>query len=159
MVLYLDVDTPEKYAGLSSFYIESESGLDEHKIERLRLKQNLAFIKLENISKIEEAEHFLRKAVYLPLSFLPDLDDKNFYLHEVIGFSVHDKAHGSLGRIESIMEMPAQRLLQINSGKKEILIPVNTDFVSKVDRTEKILYLDTPEGLIDVYLYPGKDED
>lgn len=158
VVLFLEVDTPEKYADLKSIYIDSVNGLQEFKIESLRLKQNYAYIKLENINKIEETEKLLKHEVHLPLSALPELGDKNFYLHEVIGFAVHDKTHGAIGNIESIMDVPAQRLLQVNNGKQEILIPVNIDFIDKVDRANKTLYLNTPEGLIDVYLNPGKEE-
>jgi len=43
-------------------------------------------------------------------------------------------------------------LFEINRNGKEILIPVNDHFILKVDRTSKIIYLDVPEGLIELYL-------
>lgn len=158
VIIYLDVDTPEKYAGLNSIYIDSKDGLHEKKVEHVRIKQNYAYVKLENINRIEETEIILKCEVFMPLSFLPHLGEKNFYLHEIVGFSVHDAVHGTIGKIENIMDMPAQRLLQINTGKQEILIPVNADFIEKVDRTNKTLYLKTPEGLINVYLSPDSEE-
>ena len=34
----------------------------------------------------------------------------------------------------------------------EILIPMNDEFITKVDRENKTIIVDTPEGLIDLYL-------
>ena len=34
----------------------------------------------------------------------------------------------------------------------EILIPINDEFIKEVDRKNKTIVVDTPEGLIDLYL-------
>jgi 16S rRNA processing protein RimM len=60
--------------------------------------------------------------------------------------------HGhKLGKISRIVETPGQLLLSIDAGSgKEILIPFHEDLIEKVDKKKKIIYMDLPEGLIDL---------
>ena len=40
----------------------------------------------------------------------------------------------------------------INADKKEILIPIANDLIVQVDRASKIIEVNSPDGLIDLYL-------
>ena len=42
--------------------------------------------------------------------------------------------------------------MQIFQDKKEILIPLNQDFIKKIDFKKKSILIDAPEGLIGFYL-------
>jgi len=94
----------------------------------------------------------MRTDIYLPLSELPELEDDKFYFHEVIGYSAEDTQHGKIGIIKRINDNRAQPLFEIDFNGKEILIPVNDDFISRVDKKNNTIYFDTPVGLIDIYL-------
>ena len=51
------------------------------------------------------------------------------------------------------MEAPAQDVFEISHPNgKEIMVPVLANFIEKIDRKNKVLRLDAPEGLIDFYL-------
>ena len=43
-------------------------------------------------------------------------------------------------------------MFEIEKDGKDILIPVNDQFIVKVDRIKKTIIVDTPEGLINLYL-------
>ena len=94
----------------------------------------------------------MRSGIYLPLDLLPKLEGNQFYFHEVIGFKVIDKNHGEVGVIVSINDSAAQPLFEIEQGDKEIFIPLIDNFIKKVDRENKVIQVETPEGLIDLYL-------
>ena len=83
---------------------------------------------------------------------LPELEGDQFYFHEITGFTVIDQNYGEVGIIKSINDNTAQALFEIMQGDKEILIPVNDDFIKKVDKENKQILLETPPGLIDIYL-------
>lgn len=68
------------------------------------------------------------------------------------GFSVVDKEKGEIGILDSIIEYPGNPVFSILYKKKEILIPANQDFILEIDEEKRILYIETPEGLIDLYL-------
>ena len=152
LVCYFDVDDPTYYDNLDAVLIELESGLVPFLIESLRLNNHNAYVKLQDV-KAEDSLLLLKKELYLPLQRLPKLKGNKFYFHEVIGFEVIDNIKGSIGKIEKIMDHPAQPILQIlHSNGKEILIPIADDIVLEVDRKNKKISIKAPEGLIDLYL-------
>lgn len=152
LVCYFDVDDPFYYENLDSVLIELDSGLVPYLIESLRLNNNNAYIKLQDV-KAEDSLLLLKKELYLPLQRLPKLKGNKFYFHEVIGFEVIDELKGNIGKIDKIMDYPAQPILQIiNTGGKEILIPIADDIVLDVDRKNKQIIIKSPDGLIDLYL-------
>ncbi len=152
LVFYLDVDDPTYYENLDSILIDMEGGLVPFLIETLRLNNHQAYVKLQDV-KPEDALLLIKKELFLPLQRLPKLKGNKFYFHEVIGFEVIDKLKGSIGKIDKIMDHPAQPILQIlHSNGKEILIPVADDIVLDVDRKNKKINIKAPDGLIDLYL-------
>jgi 16S rRNA processing protein RimM len=83
---------------------------------------------------------------------LPELDQSSFYDHEIIGFRVFDTTRGAIGVVEDVIDMTANPLLQINLNGTEILVPIFDGLIQKVERKKKELYIQAPEGLIDLYL-------
>lgn len=151
--LFLDVTEPERYASLDAFYVEINQQLIPFFVESIKLKnKGFAAVKLEGVTSEEQARELLRKSVYLPSQILEELDDKHFYDHEVIGFAVEDANHGKIGKIEDVIDLAANPLLQIVEGKREILVPLLPGLVQKVDLKNKILFIEAPEGLIGLYL-------
>jgi 16S rRNA processing protein RimM len=43
-------------------------------------------------------------------------------------------------------------MFEIENGDVEIFIPMIDDFIKKIDRDNKQIHVETPEGLIDLYL-------
>jgi ribosomal 30S subunit maturation factor RimM len=98
-------------------------------------------------TKVKEQE-LLKK----PLSALPRLSEKQFYFHEIAGYTVVDQVQGEIGKVEKVLDYPMQALLQVMKGTKEILIPVADEIILKVDRKNRLLHIHAPEGLIEMYL-------
>ena len=151
MVLFLDVDEQEDYAGLDSVFVEMKNGLVPYFIKSLRFSGNKAIATFEDLTP-EEASALAGRDMYLPLDLLPKLTGNQFYFHEVKGFRVVDDERGDIGVIESVIEYPAQPLFQIFNGDKEILIPVIDEVIERVDREAKTIYISAPNGLIDLYM-------
>jgi 16S rRNA processing protein RimM len=99
-----------------------------------------------------DAKIILRKNLYLPSSILKELEGNNFYDHEVVGYKVIDEQYGEVGILESIIDLSVNPLIQVMNGSKEVLIPLLDDLVKKVDRDNKILYINAPTGLVSLYL-------
>lgn len=151
--LFLDVTNPEDYTSLDAFYIEINGTLTPFFVESFQLKQKgFAAVKLEGVTSENDAKVILRKNCFLPLSLLPELDDKHFYDHEVMGFEVIDEAFGSVGTLEQVIDLSVNPLLQVMNGEKEVLIPFVQGLIQKVDREAKKLHVSAPPGLIEMYL-------
>ena len=152
MVFFLDVDFPQRYKNLKSVFIEVNNQLLPFFILRIQIKKNTAVVQLEGIDSYNKAEELVKSELFLPLSLLPSLKGKEFYFHEIIGYKVIDKTFGDIGLVESILDFPQQSIFQIKKEYKEILVPVNEDFIIKIDRENKILEINAPPGLIDIYM-------
>ena len=151
MVFYLDVDSPDDYADLDSAFVEVKGALVPYFFKVDNINGNKAVVTFEDLTP-QEAQALAGHDLYLPLDLLPELTGNQFYFHEVTGFKVIDVEKGEIGIIQSIIEYPAQPLFSIMNGDKEILIPVIDPIIKKVDRQQRTITIEAPNGLIDLYL-------
>ena len=153
VLVYLDTDEPELYENLESMFVECGKHLVPFFIEYSSLHKNdFLRVRFEDVKNEEEADALLGNHVYLPLKMLPKLSGNKFYFHEVIGFEVEDKRLGIVGEIQSINDSSAQPLFEVLNDGVEILIPMIDHFLVKIDRKNKKVMMDLPEGLIEMYL-------
>jgi 16S rRNA processing protein RimM len=153
LLVKLDTDEPELFKNLESVFISLRNNLIPFFIESCKLhKTQLLRIKFEEVDTEEDANALMKAELYLPLSILPKLEGKKFYFHEVIGFTMIDENFGDVGVIENVDTTGAQELFVVDKDGTEILVPVNDEFITKVDRNQKQIIVNTPEGLIDLYL-------
>ncbi|AEK23951.1 ribosome maturation factor RimM [Capnocytophaga canimorsus] len=153
VLVKLDSDDPEIYENMESVFIALGGKPVPFFIEKCSLhKSDLLRIKFEDVSSEADAEALMKHKLYLPLSFLPKLSGNQFYFHEVIGFTVKDVHYGEVGTIVGVNDTTSQALFEIERDGKQILIPMNDDFLVEVNRKNKTIVVQTPEGLIDLYL-------
>ena len=159
LLLILDVDDVKRYKKLESVFVEINNQLVPFFITAIELRGNGAKVSFEGIDTTQRAEELTRTSLYLPMSFLPPLKGKKFYYHEIAGFTAIDKKHGNIGIVEKVLDYPNQALFQIKKEGTEILVPIKDDFIISIDREKKIIELDAPEGLIEIYLNPQPEPD
>lgn len=153
LLVKLDTDEPELFKNLESVFISLRNNLIPFFIESCKLhKSQLLRIKFEEVDTEEDADALMKAELYLPLSILPKLEGNKFYFHEVTGFNVIDENFGEVGTIINIDATGAQELFVIDRDGAEVLIPVNDEFITKVDRAQQQIIVNTPEGLIELYL-------
>lgn len=153
LLIKLDTDEPESYANLESVFIDLRNTLIPFFIESSQLhKSELLRVKFEDIDTEADADSLIKSELYLPLEFLPKLEGDKFYFHEIIGYEVEDVHFGKVGIIKGVNDSTSQSLFEIERDGIEILIPMNDHFIKKVDKINKKIIVDTPEGLIDLYL-------
>lgn len=152
VLVILDVDDPADYLELESVFLDLEGERIPFFIDDLELKHNRkALIRFQDVTTQEDAEVYIGREMYMPVSALPPLEGNQFYFHDVIGFNVIDSRHGEIGILNDILPLPHQSLMQITDGKREILIPLVDEIIQKVDRETRTLFIIAPEGLIEIY--------
>lgn len=153
VLVKIDTDEPELYDNMESVFVSLRNNLVPFFITKCRLhKSQLLRIDFEDVNSEDDADKIMGSELYLPLTFLPKLSGNKFYFHEVIGFTIIDRAHGDIGSIESINDTTSQALFEVKKGDKQLLIPINDDIITKVDRENKTIHVTTPDGLVDLYL-------
>ena len=74
------------------------------------------------------------------------------YFHEIIGFTLIDAIHGDIGKVQSVNDSTAQALFEVLKDDKQLLIPINDEIITAVNRENKTISVTTPEGLVSLYL-------
>lgn len=151
--VFLDVDDPKEFKGLESVFVEIDNILVPFFIEHIFIRnKGFAVVKFEDVNTEAKAKRLLKKKLYLPLDFLDDLEDDEFYLFEIEGFKVIDAVHGEIGNIVKVLDHKTNPMYEINFKGKEILIPKQDQFFDRIDWDNDTIYLKAPEGLIEMYL-------
>jgi len=55
-----------------------------------------------------------------------------------------------IGRIENINSKLPQPVFEIIYDSRKVLIPIHEDLIKKIDKKNKIIYLDIPNGLLEI---------
>lgn len=153
VLVKLDTDEPEVYEHMESVFVSIGNSLVPFFIEHSQLhKSSLLRIRFEEITDEAGADSLMGAGLYLPLTQLPKLTGKKFYYHEVIGFTLIDAVHGPIGTIIGINDQASQALFEAEKDGKRLLIPVNDDIITRVDRKNRNIHVNTPEGLVELYL-------
>mgnify|MGYP002631841251 FL=1 len=149
----LDTDQPELYEHLDAIFVQVRNNLIPFFVESSQLhKSDLLRVKFEDVDTEGDADALIKSELYLPLKFLPKLEGNKFYYHEVIGFKITDKNFGEIGIITAINDSTAQALFEVDRNGIDILIPMNDEFIIEVNRKTQTITVETPPGLIELYL-------
>lgn len=108
-----------------------------------------SFILIEGIDSKEKAAKYLKKEVWLSEDDFHRLASPQTAI-SLLGFQIVQKEK-IIGEIEEVIEQPHQVLCKITIDKKEAWIPLHEAFLKKVDKKKKIIYVELPEGLLDIY--------
>lgn len=151
VIVHLDVDHPEKYKKVKAVFLKKDGLLLLTKVLSSSLNGTLLNLSLEGCSDRNAAEELIHKEVFLPLSELAPPGDKQVYLHEAVGMTVVDEKEGRLGVIVKVFDYPEQPVASVDLQPGELLFPLISEFILKVDREHRELQVSLPDGLVDVY--------
>lgn len=138
---------------LDVLFIEIENKLVPYFIEHIKVHDNqTAFIFLDDVDHIDKAQPLIRKKVYLSSDKIPQRDPDDFRITDLKGFEVHDEAFGLLGEITEIHEFPQQHIAVVLYRSKELMFPLIDAIILETQRENKLLKVNLPEGLVDLYV-------
>ena len=133
------------------FIFELEGILVPFFLEEYRFKGNTTgLIKLDGITTDEEARKFAGLTIYLPKKFLEKVEDAEIELDYFAGFNLVDVNKGLLGKIAEVDQTTENVLFVIPTKNDELLIPAGEEYITEIDHDKKIIYVDLPEGLLDL---------
>ena len=152
LMVYLDTDEPNKYYFMKSVFFDISGEPIPFFIEEIKVKNSNQLIVLFQDIDNASSSHYIDTELYLPLSMLPKLDGNKFYYHEIQGFTIIDEKWGNIGICQDVMDYTHQAIMQIDNEKGEILIPIVDRIIKQVDKEKRIIEIETPPGLIDLYI-------
>lgn len=140
----------ERYAKGSTLYIKP----DTKQMEKLivashRLHKNFHLLTFEGYHNINEVEKFKGEMLKISEDQLVDLEEDEFYYHEIIGCQVFTEDGTMLGKLKEILSPGANDVWVVQRpGEKDLLLPYIDQVVKEVDVQSKKVIVHLMEGLL-----------
>ncbi|MEO6684162.1 MAG: ribosome maturation factor RimM [Ginsengibacter sp.] len=137
--------------GLETIFIEKTKGsflpyfLTETKIKN----HTEVFLSIEGITTREAARIFLKREIWLTQADFKTFASPSAPI-SLLGYMIIDDKE-EIGEIIEVIEQPHQILCKIMLDEKEALIPLHEESLLKTDIKNRRVYVDIPEGLLDIY--------
>ncbi len=108
---------------------------------------------LEGVADRNAAEALRGAEVLIAEADLPPPDEGEEYLHRLLGSKVFLADESLVGVFEAILDTPGQLTWVITAASgKEILFPAVPEFLLGLDADAKVIHIDPPPGLLELYL-------
>jgi 16S rRNA processing protein RimM len=151
IMLAIENGADEDYEAVKFFFLELEGLPVPFAVEEITLKRQDFIVKFEDVNDTDAAKKLLNKKIFVEKHHVAETEDESSW-SDVVGYVAMDSAIGSLGVIQGVEEYPQQWLARCIVKGKEVLFPLNEDTVTEIDDEQKTVYLELPEGLINLYL-------
>jgi 16S rRNA processing protein RimM len=149
--LYVDLENLDAI-NFTAVFIDMAGKLVPYFVQSVKYQKNTAWLFLEDVDTIEKASKLVKKDVYLSSKLKPKKKKTEFTLKDLKGFIAIDENEGELGEILEIQELPQQFIATVNYQNREVLFPLNETIIKGIDLEGGEVYVDLPEGLLDIYL-------
>jgi len=121
-------------------------------IRSARLQKNMYYMKFAGLNNINDVEKYKGWSLKVSEANQGELDEGEYYYHQIIGCTVVLEDGEQLGTISEILSPGANDVWVVdrpkNKGGKQVLLPVIGDVVINVDIVNKQVTVRLLEGLI-----------
>ena len=132
------------------FILEVQGILVPFYIESYRFKtDSTGLLKFEGIDTEEKARELWGHELYLPKTYIDQMDEKEIGLEYFVGFEIHDTS-GIIGTITEVDDSTGNALFIIGKADEDVLIPVVDEYITEINHEKRILHMQLPEGLLDL---------
>ncbi|WP_411346078.1 ribosome maturation factor RimM [Paenibacillus sp. WLX1005] len=151
--IYPNTDFPEvRFApGNKLMMFNEENGNQQQvEIQSSRLQKNMYVVRFKGFGNINEVEQYKGWALRVSKDEAVELEEDEYYFHEIIGCEVVTEEGESLGIIKEILTPGANDVWVVKPAKgKDILIPYIHNVVQEINIEDKKIIVHIMEGLLE----------
>lgn len=150
-----ETDEPDHFAALETVYVGQEPELAAAMpVQSVRFQQTkhgvTVILKLEGVDTPEDAADLRSQLVFARESDLPELEEDEMYLHDLVGLAVVTESGEEVGRVSDVLDMPGHITYVVERpGRSDALIPGVPEFVIEVDLDSERIVIRPIEGLLE----------
>ncbi|MDR3327382.1 MAG: ribosome maturation factor RimM [Prevotellaceae bacterium] len=129
------------------FILEDEEIFVPFFIEEYRLTGAFgAFVKFCGVNDENDVKSLCKKDIFFDKIIENKEDKNNVTMNFFVGFRIIDESYGEVGEIQDIDQSTVNTLFVVDTK----LIPMNEDFILKIDKKKKIIFTQLPNGLLEL---------
>lgn len=127
---------------------ESAGGAGERRVEERRVEERKVLsskrsgdadvLRLEGITRVEDAESLRGVAIAARRAWLPPLDDDELYHVDLVGMRVVE-AGVEIGQVDDVLAYPSVDCLRVTTARGAIEIPILEPYVIEVDAERGVI--------------------
>jgi 16S rRNA processing protein RimM len=121
--------------------------LEVRRIEHARVVEGGVLLRLEGVTDRTAAEALRGASVWVDRAAMPEPEDHEYYVADLVGLEVIDARRGRVGVVRDVVTASAQDLLAIAAPGGELLVPLVAALVPSVDIEHRVVRVDLPDGL------------
>lgn len=121
------------------------------KVASSRYHKGTYIIRFSEMDNINQVEAFKGGTLKISEDQLVQLEEGQYYYHEIVGCSVYAENGDMLGTVKEVLTPGANDVWVVDrTNGKELLIPVIDECVLRVDVADKRIEIRLMEGLLDL---------
>jgi 16S rRNA processing protein RimM len=103
-------------------------------------------VQFSGIGDRDEAERWRDRYLLAPRAELPEPDENEIYLHDLVGLNVERNGGEIIGQVVAYYELRHDVMVEVQRAEDTVMIPYR--FVTEVDLEQKRLVVELPDGLL-----------
>ena len=151
--VYSSTEQSESIFDYQPWFLKIKGEWQHTELENWRHHNHEFIVKLKGVDDRETAQTLANVEIGVDLAVFPELEDGDFYWHDLIGCQVINLQGYSMGTVSEMMETGSNDVLVVKAnskdafGKQERLIPfLYEQVVKRVDLATKTIEVDWDAG-------------
>lgn len=151
--IYSSTEQAESIFDYQPWFLKIKGKWQPTELENWRHHNHEIIVKLKGVDDREAAQILANVEIGVDLSVFPELEEGDYYWHDLIGCSVVNLEGYAMGTVTEMMETGSNDVLVVKAntkdafGKQERLIPfLYEQVVKRVDLTTKTIEVDWDAG-------------
>jgi 16S rRNA processing protein RimM len=142
-------DSIDRFKNLATVFLRNNHGQAILNIEKIRIKEDMAILKLKDIENIEEAKTIVGSFLEVERKNAVKLPKDAYFIFEIIGLEVYTENNVFLGKVENVISTGSNDVYVVKrKDKEELFIPAIHDVVKNIDLEKKRITINIVDGLI-----------
>jgi 16S rRNA processing protein RimM len=125
-------------------YLKKNDQFIANEIESIRYG-NKTILKLKGIEERNQSDSLVPFEIYVDKNELPDLDEDEFYMFDLIGLNVFDQEDNLIGKLIDFYDSPTATIVQVKTENKILEVVFNDHFIKEVDLENNKIVIVVPE--------------
>tara|TARA_B100001175_G_scaffold42864_1_gene32180 strand:- start:558 stop:1073 length:516 start_codon:yes stop_codon:yes gene_type:complete len=140
----------DKLPEVKHLFIDINNCFVPFRIDEIKsFSDNLLILKLSEVNTEIEAEDIIFKNVFIDSKSYKPIKGKSFFYNELVSYSLYSKSK-KVGVIDNINSKLPQPVFEVLIKSNKVMIPIHEDLIEKIDKKNKIIHIDIPDGLIEI---------
>ena len=136
-------EKPELFLDLEYLLLEGGKKLT---VKNARFQKRMILVTTKEVTSMNKAELLRDKNIYIKAEDLPELEEDEFYVADLVGIPVYDLEGNQIGTFKDSLSTGSNDVYIIAvPGAKDILVPALKEYFKEINLAEKRIVVKLPE--------------